>query len=274
MFAGRDSSGIYRNDLWQYNAQTDTWTDLGAAPMKARVNATIAAHGDKLYAGLGYSDKRAYHDSAYLRDWWEYTPATKQWKRLADYPTKRTIAVASFAIDGTIYALYGFGPVGFSNDICTYNIAKNKWERWPENSSRAGICCGGRGALLEGTYYFGTGYNTHNLNHWFAVSVETDQWQRRASLPGKGREFGACAASNKYVYLFGGRYFAGDMTGGEVFDTYLRYTPQTDQWEYCGQMPSGRAENLVAFTIGDKAYFGLGEDADGQVIDKLYYVEE
>jgi len=274
VFAGRDSSGTYLNDLWLYDAQTDTWHDLGIAPMKARVNATMTTDGERIYTGLGYSDKKAYHDTAYLYDWWEYTPATRQWKRLKDYPNKRTVAVVSFASDGYIYALYGFGATGFTRDICRYDIANDTWEFLPENTSRAIYNSGGCGALFDGKYYFGTGYNTHNLTHWYAVTIDSDHWHRCASIPGKGREFGACAASDKYIYMFGGRYFAGDLTGGEVFDTYMRYAPDHDQWEWCGQMPCGKSENLVAFRIGHKVYFGLGENEEGKVINQLYCIEE
>ena len=64
------------------------------------------------------------------------------------------------------------------------------------------------------------------------------------------------------------------MTGGEIFDTYLRYSPEKDRWEWCGTMPCGRAENQIAFTIDGTVYFGLGEDETGIAIDKLYRIEE
>ena len=72
----------------------------------------------------------------------------------------------------------------------------------------------------------------------------------------------------------GGRYHAGDMTGGEVLDSYMRYLPAKDAWEWCGTMPCGRAENQIAFRIDGKVYFGLGEDEEGRTINKLYCIEE
>lgn len=127
--------------------------------------------------------------------------------------------------------------------------------------------------MLNGCLYYGLGYNTHNLTQWYEVDLPTDTWKRIRSLPGKGREFAACAASNEHVYVFGGRYFGGDMTGGEVFETYMRYSPAKDQWEWCGTMPCGRAENQIAFSIGSKVYFGLGEDEKGHVMNQLYCIE-
>lgn len=271
VFAGK--AGGYKNDLWQYDPQTDSWTDLGASPMKARVNAMIAAANGKLYAGLGYAGKGVYRDSTYLQDWWSYEPATAQWTRLADFPKNTTVAALPVVIDGVIYAVYGFGW-GWTRDIWKYSIANDKWEMVPDNSKRAEAVGGGCGAMLNGTYYFGTGYRTYNETQWFAADIISDKWTRCKSIPGKGREVSACAASNNYVYLFGGRHFAGDMTGGEIFNTYMRYSPEKDQWEWCGTMPCGRAENQIAFSINGKVYFGLGEDEKGQIINKLYCIEE
>ena len=273
VFSGRTAGKKYLNDLWQYAPRTDTWTNLGKGPMAARVNATIAAYDGKLYAGLGYSATHAYRDSAYQRDWWEYTPETNQWRRLANFPTANTVAPVSFAKDGCVYVLYGFG-YGFTRDIWRYEIATDKWTMIDDDWRRAKSNFGGRGAWLGGLLYYGTGYNTSNLRDWWATDVVSNHWEQKASIPGKGREFAACAASGEYVYLFGGRHFAGDMTGGEIFETYMRYTPEKDRWEWCGAMPCGRAENQIAFTIDGKAYFGLGEDENGNILNGLYRVEE
>jgi len=273
IFAGRDTAGTYRNDLWQYDSQTDTWNNLGATPLIARVNATMVAAGGKIYAGLGYSKQKAYNDKGYQRDWWEYTPATGEWKQLAQYPTANTVAATSYVADGAIYTLFGFG-YGYTKDVYRYDIAADTWTNIEITQPRAWLNFGGRGAMCNGRLYFGLGYRMDNLTQWYEVDLPTDTWQQRCSLPGKGRELAACAADNDHVYVFGGRHFAGEMTGGEIFDTYLRYAPEKDSWEWCGQMPCGRAENQVAFCINGKVYFGLGEDENGQVLNCLYRVEK
>ena len=273
VFAGRKAGNKYQNDLWQYDPETDQWTDLGETPLKARVNATIASAGDKLYMGLGYGAAHAYNDSAYLRDWWEYTPSTQEWKQLAKYPNSYTVKPLSFTIDGSIYVIYGFW-YGFWRYVCRYDIDSNTWTTYPDNYHRAKKNFGGCGAMYGGLLYYGGGYDTHNLNQWFAADIEKDNWMSRASIPGKGRELSACAVGKEHVYIFGGRHFGGDMTGGEIFDTYLRYAPDKDKWEWCGTMPCGRAENQIAFSINGTPYFGLGEDENGKMIKALYRIEE
>ena len=273
VFAGRDANGAYWNDLWQYDPVNDQWTSLGASPMKARVNAAITAKDGKLYAGLGYSAIRAYNEEAYQRDWYEFTPSTGTWKRLADFPNGCTVAPIVFALDESIYAAYGCYS-GFSRDVFRYDIAADTWTRLPDNTGRPKPNSGGHGALFNGLLYYGGGYDTHNLSQWYVADIAKDQWTSCRSIPGKGREFGACAAGKEHIYLFGGRYFAGDMTGGEVFDTYLRYAPDQDRWEWCGTMPCGRVENLIAFSINGVVYFGLGEDEDGKVLGTLYKIDD
>lgn len=273
VFAGRDQAGTYLHDLWQYDPAQDQWTCVSTLPGNRRVNATIAAYGAKLYIGLGYSTYKAYRDTAYQRDWWEYSPETNQWKRLADYPTGNTVASESFAMDGFVYALYGFG-YGFSRDIWRYSIAEDRWEPVQDSYPMAKPNFGGCGAWCRGTYYYGTGFDTHTLTQWYEADVAGSRWTQRRSIPGKGRHWCACTATDAHVYLFGGRYFAGEMTGGEVFDTYLRYAPDQDRWEGCGTMPCGRAENMIAFTIDGKAYFGLGEDENGTVRKTMYRIED
>lgn len=273
VFGGRDTVGNYRNDLWQYDPATDSWTNLGNAPMKKRVNATMVSDGGKLYVGLGYAAKHAYVDSAYQRDWWEYTPETNTWRRLTDFPNANTVAGTSVASDGAVYVLYGFG-YGFTRTICRYDISSNTWTTLPNNPQQPISNFGGRGAMCNGRFYFGLGYKISNLTQWHEADLPTNTWYTRRSLPGKGREFSACAASNQYVYILGGRHFGGDMTGGEIFESYLRYEPDKDTWEWCGIMPCGRAENQIAFTINDKVYFGLGEDENGHVYNSLYRIDE
>ena len=95
VFAGRDAEGHSLNDLWRYTPATDEWTNLGETPLSIRVNPTSCVVNDKVYIGLGFSGTYS-QDSSYLQDWWEYTPATQEWRQLADYPNSYTDRATSF----------------------------------------------------------------------------------------------------------------------------------------------------------------------------------
>ncbi|MBQ7632446.1 MAG: hypothetical protein IJS82_06815 [Paludibacteraceae bacterium] len=273
VFAGREKGNVYLNDLWVYDAAADTWTNLGATPLKKRVNASLVACDGILYAGLGYAGTGVYGDSACLRDWWSYDPSTAQWTALATYPNKQSVAAVGLVQDRQIYMLYGFGHV-YSRNVCVYSPDSNRWTTRTDNPKRPRIRFGGKGVMHGGRAYYGTGYcNDGSLRDWYEVDLATDTWTGRKAIPGKGREFAACANNNEYIYLFGGRNFAGDMTGGEVMNTFMRYSPDKDEWTMCGTMPH-RMENGIAFTIDGRVYFGLGEDENGQPLTNLYCVDD
>lgn len=270
VFGGRDSAGKYRNELWEYDVANNTWNCI-KTPLKGRVHPSMIAVGKTIYLGLGFSGK-IYEDSCYLRDWWRYTPASGKWEQLQDFVSQCTIGNTTYLVGNRIYAIYGADGC-FSRHIHHYDIDKNEWTREEESHLRAKSGFGGVGAQVQDRYFYGLGNNTSNLTQWFEVDLSTDKWTKRTDIPGKGRTLGACCATNDYIYVFGGRCFAGEYTGGEVFCDYYRYDPQSDKWEHCGQMPYGTAENLVAFTLNGKAYFGLGEDTEGRLLKQLYRVE-
>lgn len=273
IFGGRGQNGKYLNDLWQYDPTTDSWNAMSPFPGKARVNATMTAYQGALYVGLGFSGEKVYVDSCYLRDLWRYTPSDNTWTKLSDSPYRNTVRGVAMTSGERIYVLYSAGW-SYTRDVIYYDITADRWDSIPYNEHRAESCFGGSGASCGGRYFFGTGLNRYNLRQWYETELRGDSWTKRTSIPGKGRELCACCATDKYVYLFGGRYFGGDLTGGEVFAEYLRYSVADDAWERCGDMPCGRAENMIAFRIDGNAYFGLGENAQGTIINTLYRIEE
>ena len=273
VFGGRDANKQYLNDLWQYDPSTDSWKQLRSCPGKARVQAVMAAYEGALYVGMGFSGEEVYVDSCYLRDIWRYTPADDQWTRLSDCPSANTVGGVPCVSNGRMYVLYSTGW-SQSKDIIYYDIPTNRWGNIPDTGKRPGACFGATGASFGGRFFFGTGLTWENTKQWYEVDIANDQWIARASFPGKGRELCASCATSDYIYLFGGRYFAGEHTGGEVFSELLRYHVDANQWERCGDMPCGRSENMIAFTIGHIAYFGLGEDEKGTLHNTLYRIEE
>lgn len=273
VFAGRDEKGRYLNDLWQYDPMTDSWQSMGTMPGKGRVNATIIAYQGCLYAGLGFAKGGAYQEETHLRDWWRWNATTNKWDSLAPYPDRTTICPVPYITDGRIYAIYGAADC-FTRNMIWYDVMTNTWHREEDNHHRALSAFKGVGAQVQDKYYYGLGYNSSNLSQWWRVDLVKDEWKRCKSLTGKGRTCSAGCANDAYMYVFGGRYFAGEMTGGEVFADIWRYDPSQDEWSRGGVMPCGRAENQIAFAINGKVYFGLGEDENGTIINQLYCLEE
>ena len=273
VFAGRDSNGTYHNDLWRYNPNTNTWEDLGATPLPARVNATACVEDGNVYIGLGFNGKYG-KDSSYLRDWWSYVPSTQQWTRLRDYPNSNTDCATAFTGKGELYVGYGFSW-SYARDMFRYDIATNQWDSIDVGASFLGYptrSFGGTGCTCQGRHFMGTGYYRFSLD-WWAELVDGTHWERRATVPGKERTLAATAATDNYIYLCGGMHYGGVNTSGAVLQDIRRYNPQTDSWQYVAVMPQGLM-NHVCFVANGQVYFGLGEDENFTTHSQLYRIEE
>ncbi len=272
VFGGRDKQDNLRHDLWKYDTATDTWDSIGEAPMIDRVNPTSCVKDGKVYVGLGFNGKHG-KDSSYLKDWWEYTPATNAWKKLADYPNHYTDDATSFVGEDALYVGYGF-CWNYRRDMFRYDIAKDRWDsidvevgmhEYPLRSF------GGTGCTCNGRHFMGTGFYRFSLDWW--AEFDGTHWHERTPVPGKTRTLAASAATDGFVYVSGGVHYGSVTTTGEVLKDIHRYNPQKDEWTYVAVLKEGLM-NHVSFTVGKRVYVGLGENQDEQINDKLYYFEE
>lgn len=272
VFAGRDSRGMYLNDLWCYDPATDEWTKIGASPMRARVNATACVKDDKVYIGLGFQGKHG-RDTSYLRDWWEYIPATNQWTQLADYPNEYTDRATCFVGENELYVGYGF-CWNYRRDMFRYDIVTNRWDSIDVGVSFQGYptrSFGGTGCTCQKRHFMGTGYYRQSLDWW--AEFDGQHWSKRSAVPGRARTLAASTATNKYIYVTAGIHYGGITTDGEVLRDIRRYNPEDDRWTYVAVLPQGLI-NHNCFAIGKRVYAGLGENEDWKINDKLYWFEE
>ena len=272
VFAGRDSNGTYLNDLWCYDPAKDEWTNAGTSPMRGRVNATACVKDDKVYLGLGFNGRHG-QDTSYLKDWWEYVPATKQWTQLADYPNEYTDKATCFVGEKELYVGYGF-CWNYRRDLFRYDIATNRWDSVDVEVSFHGYptrSFGGTGCTCQKRHFMGTGYFRHSLDWW--AEFDGQHWTKRTSVPGRARTLAASAATSQYIYVTAGIHYGGITTDGEVLKDIQRYDPATDRWTYVAVLQKGLL-NHNCFAIGKRVYIGLGENEEWKINDKLYWFEE
>lgn len=250
-----------KDDLWRYDAEQDQWESMGITPLQARVNATAVPTAEGVYIGLGFNGI-IYADSSYLRDWYRYQPETNQWERLQDYPGFDTNRGIAFAHEGAIY-IVGASGKNFNNEVYRYDCQQDQWELMHPRGDRMQRAWAPTGAAWGTGCYIGTGFDLVDLRQWWFYDGEDQHWIPKQDMP-SARNSATCAASDDAIYLFGGRRFhGGSEGGGYVLGDYYRYLPAQDQWQYLGQMPMGETENMAAVRIGNKIYFGLGENDKG-----------
>ena len=275
VFGGRDSAGTYLNDLWQYDTQNDTWTSLGKTLLKERVNATACVHHGVAYIGLGFNGRYS-NSTGYLQDWWAYDPSTNTWQPLSDYPANTTARPVCMVGDGELYVGYGFCWT-YERDMYRYDIAEDKWEYIDVHLDRKATTFptrsfGGVGTTCQGRHFAGTGFRAYSLN-WWGEFLPEGKWIKRKDVPGK-RTTAACATTNDFIYVIGGHHFGGVNTDGKVLADIQQYNPQTDTWQYIGQLPNGGRMNHVAFSVGKRVFVGGGENENLQVCGDFYCIYE
>ncbi len=265
---GRLQNGSYSSSMLCYDAAADTWTEI-ATPLAARANGTVCATSKGLFMGLGYHGNDIYQDSSYLHDWWRYEPSTNAWTQLTDYPTNKIVAPISWSNEEHIWIACGFST-GFTNDVYCYHIATDSWSKVSDSPIRV---LSAVAATCQKRHFLGTGFRITGHNAWWEY-LDDGHYAQRASVPGAGRHNAACAATEKAVWVIAGIHFGDTLTTGFYFDDIVRYSPETDQWALCGTLPCGTMENGAACAIGNRLYFGLGEDKNGQLHKHWYYIDD
>ncbi len=263
-----DKSGQL-NDCWEYNPDSDRWTEKATFPGVARVKAIAATVNGKAYVGLGFNlDYFVYSDrNAYLKDFWMYDSVSDSWIRKADFPSFATDGCVSFEYENKIIVGSGFNGYSFTNEFWSYDPEADKWTQlnnFPGFSRFGAVAC------TNGNHvYFGTGFHTNSQNDWWRFSPSNGNWKKLKSLPVDGRDNAIALTINDRFFVATGMHFAGDLTGGRTFSDILEYNAEHDVWYKRGDIPTGNRANAIAFVIDGTGYIGFG-DNDSTVINDLW----
>ena len=269
---GRQANGQYSNTMMMYAPEDNQWTNNITTPLLARAHGVACCNTHAAYLGLGYAGGSIYQEVSYLRDWWRFDAKGRRWTQLADFPSSKTVSAVAFANEQ--YVWVGFGFNGFGDELWRYSITEDQWEQvsyqktWPARlMAPVAVNAGGR-------IFLGTGFRAQSRSDWWEFIPESQHWEKRQSLPGAGRHNATCAATENAVWITGGWHYGDSLTDGYHFADILRYSPTDDEWSRCGTIPCGVTENGVATGIGNKLYFGLGENNNSVLHLNWYCLEE
>lgn len=258
-------------DCWEYNPDSDKWTQKANFPGVARVKATAVVLNGLAFVGLGFDVNYGYYnEKGHPKDFWCFDPKVNTWTQKADFQGKFTDACISFTYKNNIYVGLGFDGTSWTSELWKYNPAQNTWsklENFPGDARGGAVCC------TNGEHvYFGTGYATISIDDWWEYFPDTDRWKQLNGMPDKGRENAVSLCVNDRFFVSTGRYFHGMLTGGNVKSDILEYNPGLNVWYERGNIPDGNRENAVSFTINGKGYIGFGEN-DSAVLNDFWSFE-
>ena len=221
-----------------------TWTKLDDFPGKARYGAVAFSINGKGYFGTGISN------SGFLSDFWEFDPITEQWIQIDDCPGKQRGSAISFVLNNEGYVGLGTdtfidGEMGH-NDIYKLNPTTKNWinvEDFPSYGrySSTSFSLNNEGYVVGG--YWGDSPNTNlqTTNEVWKYDPISNTWQQLNNFP-YSKTGDASASLNNDIYIY----------------SYNSLYKHTDNGWVSLPSPDLGAWDMIAFSINENLYFGLG----------------
>jgi N-acetylneuraminic acid mutarotase len=251
-------------DFWQYDPETDSWTQLPDFPGAARNGAVGLTINGKGYIGTGFDGEDA------LKDFYEYDPSTKTWAQIADFPGDARYGAAAFTIDGKGYVGTGREDL-YYKDFYAYSPASKTWE--PINSLRGDKRYGAATFVIDGTAYLISGYNnaTYKNDIW-AYDPETDYWTEMRHISNYSDEkydndYTSIVRFKASTFVINGKGYLACGYSGTNVSTVWEYDPQMDLWEERTAFEGASRNGAVGFSAGSKGYVVTGNSSGDYLYD-------
>lgn len=238
-----DSNGPEYNDLYEYDAVTDSWTKMANMPVNSRTRATAIVAGGKAYIICG-----AQSPTSLLNEVWEFDPSTNSWSPKADFPPIGRVFAAGFSINNMIYFGTGQGTmVGGNNtykDWWEFNPATNIWTA--KKDVPFGYISNAQAFTIGSKCYFGATPYSSPSNGFWEYDAANDSWTRLADFPG---------TTNYYAssFVINGKGYVAAGTGNECWE----FDPASNSWNQKTSHPYHRTGG-IGFAIGNKGYLTNG----------------
>ncbi len=189
------------------------------------------------------------------------------WTKKNDFAGLKRERAVSFTVGDFAYLGTGIDTAEMVlNDFWKYSPTTDTWSQvadLPGSVRRDAIAF-----AIDDFGYVGTGMNANEaseigaqpLNDFWQYHPASNSWLQKANYPGSfgnGVYFATGFAIDSKGYLCGGKM------GPNFYSNQLwEYKPSINQWTQLANFPGGLRYQLSSFTVGYKAYVGLGTDQD------------
>jgi N-acetylneuraminic acid mutarotase len=164
-------------DFWEYDTETDTWTQKESFPGEAANDLFCTVIGGCIYTTLGYTTV------GFNSDTYKYDPGTNSWTRLADCPIA-CACTAGFTMDSVFYVGTGFDGANHK-DFYRYDTRTDNWKRVADLPDARilsnGVNINNKGYILLGRYWNGALNGGHLLSDIVEYDPVSDTWIKRGS---------------------------------------------------------------------------------------------
>ena len=269
------------SSFWEYDPNTDTWSQKANFSGTARVFASGFSIGNKGYVGCGDDNNTAnLHGS---KDFWQYDPAINQWNRKSDFGGVPRRGAVGFSIGAKGYIGAGRidepkqGAPAYDfkfKDFWEYDPVADKWTQKEDIGGTLGkVVAFAAGFTIGNKGYVGTGHDLTAFIKDFwefdptyvdpITNQNTGKWYRKADFPSTARYGAVGMGIGEYGYIG-----TGMIPGGLANDLW-EYDPKSDNWTRRADFKGAKRYLAASFSIGNAGYIGAGQ-IDATVYPGIY----
>jgi N-acetylneuraminic acid mutarotase len=208
---GQGNTAPYYNDLWEFDPETDSWTQKASFIGSPRRQAVAFVLDTLAYIGTGQSA------NGYENDFYSYNGVSNTWTQLNDFGGSARKGAVAFKMGAQAYV--GTGDEGvYTNDFWQYESSTDTWiekAQFP-GTARTGACGWG----IFPSAFIACGYD-NTLNYKKDVweyNYFADVWVQRSNFIGAKR-------TNANAFVINGVGYLGLGYNGEYLDDFYAYTP-------------------------------------------------
>jgi N-acetylneuraminic acid mutarotase len=250
----------YHKDSYAFDVSKGFWTTLAPFPGELREKAVSFSAGGKGYVGTGYNKDSTLH---YLKDFWEYDPATDQWKQLKDFPGPARANAVGFSDPQSRYGYIGTGFNGlYYNDFYRYDPVDDSWIEIPFPGAKRQQATT---MTIDGKVYLCSGSNNGSfvIDLWqFDPTVDPGSaWTSLAPLTTDAQYANFKVAVNRFDAVGFSMNSKGYLATGQTPQyntTVYQYDPVGLTWTKMTSYEGAPRSQAVAFVLNGRAYLGTG----------------
>lgn len=211
-------SATYMKDIWRFDAETETWTQVADFEGSARREAVSFVIDNKAYVGTGQDQ------NGLTNDFWMYDHELNVWTEIASLPGAARRDAVGVGSGDQGYVGTGKSATLLLNDWWQYQPLSDEWIQkadFPGTPRQGAVAFAAFPKIFialgeDNTFTFKKDVWEYN---YFG-----DSWTQRNDFPGEGRSQGM-AANVK------GRLYVGTGYNGQFFDDFYEYVYLADNKE-------------------------------------------
>jgi PKD repeat protein len=246
------------NDLWEYDAATNVWTQKNSPGAMGRREASGFSIGNKGYVICGYDG-----NSFNFNEFWEYDPTANAWTAKANFPGGSRRGTCAFVIGTKAYVGMGYDGTVYKQDFYEWDQTSNSWNA--KANFGGGLRTAAIGFTLNNKGYAGLGNNGNETQDIWEYDPISDTWAQKNNFP--SARYGAATFTINGVAFAG----AGRTATGSYYSDWYDYDPTNDAWTSRANYSGGTKAYTAAFAVNGKGYMGTGYNGTSDSQDFFEY---